>query len=173
MKRHFSLVLTLFLLLAGCSPAQLSVMDAADYLYEVYYPQGLPDAQRVDTSEFQGYILSPLQDIGEPGGQQIAWEFCYERIGNSGDYYVFRMYEHIVDDPETGEGHCVTSNFFAVSTQKNGSILMQRTDWPQGLNKDSSKFDEAFDQEMNRWDHFWAVANGEEPLAADDPLKIN
>lgn len=172
-KRQLVLGLILCFLLAGCSPAQLSVMDAADYWYEVSYPQGLPEAERVDTSEFQGYILSPLRDIGESGDQQAAWEFCFDRTGDSGDYYVFWVYEHLVDDPETGEGHCVTSNFFAVSTRKNGPILMQRTDRPQGSSKDSTDFYQTFDQEMERWDHFWAVANGEEPLSENDPLRIN
>lgn len=184
LKRLLALALSFVLLEVGSpaqlsvtesgSPAQLSVMEAADYLYEVYYPQGLPNAQRVDTEDFQGYILIPLHDLGEPGGQQFAFELSYYRTGDSGEYYIFWLHERLVDDPETGLGHCVTSNFFAVSTREGGPILMERTDWTDGLlGNNDPEFDEAGDREMDRRSRFADVVNGEEPLAEDDPLKIN
>lgn len=174
-KRLVSLILPFCLMAGDAQPdaPRLSVMEAADYLYETCFAQGYPDAQRVDTEEFQGYILSPLRDLGAPGGQQVAIELCHDRTGKTGEYYGFWFYENLVDYPETGDGHCSTLNFLAVSSQEDGPILNQRTNWSEGLNKNSPGFDEAFDREMDRWSRFWAVVDGEEPLAEDDPLKMN
>lgn len=170
-KRFMGLILP-FCLLAGGGP-QLSVMEAADYLYETCFAQSFPDAQRVDTAELQGYILEPLHDLGGVSGQQAATELCHYQTGKSGEYYGFWLHSYLVDDPETGAGHCSTLNFFAVSAQENGPILMQRTNWSDGLNKNDPEFDEAFDREMDRWNHFWCVVDGEEALVEDDPLRIN
>lgn len=171
-KHLISLILPIFLLV-DTALSQASVMEAADYLYETCFSQWYSDAQRVDTEGFQGYILSPLRDLGEPGGQQVAIEFRHYRTGESGEYYGFWLYENLVDYPKTGDGHCVTLNFYAVSTQPGGPILMQRTNWSEGLDKNDPKFDEAFDRELERWDHFWAVVDGEESLMESDSLIIN
>lgn len=172
-KRLVSYVASFLLLAGSVDPAKLPVMEAADRLYETCFAQNFPDAQRVDTEEFHGYILSPLRDLGKPGGQQVAIEFRHYRTGESGEYYGFWLYEHLVDYPETGEGHCVTWDFYAVSTQPDGPILNQRTNWYDGLSRSTPEYSEAFDREMERWNRFWAVVDGEEPLAEDDPLKMN
>ncbi len=174
-ERLVSLLLPLCLV-AGSGDAQpvtpqLSVMEAADYLYETCFAQNFPDAQRVDTEAFQGYILSPLRDLGKPGGQQVAIELCHYQTSDSGEYYVFWFYENLVDYPETGDGHCVTWNFYAVSTQEDGPILMERDD--PSVSKDDPEFDAAWDVEWARRSRFGRVVDGEEPLAEDDPLIIH
>ncbi len=169
-KRLMGLILP-FCLLAGNGGPRLSVMETADYLYETYFAQNFPDAQRMDTAELQGYILEPLHGLSEDGGQKIGTELCHERTGKSGEYYVFRLYNRFVDFPETRSGHCSTLNFFAVSTQEGGPILMERTDYQYG--RHDPEFEAEFDRQMERWAHFGRVVDGEETLAEDDGLRIN
>lgn len=164
MKKLLLCASLLLCLLAACGQSDASVSAAGERLYREQFQASWPDAQWVEEDDFHGYILRPMEPSGalsegEPAAQQSALELQYYCTAASGQYHVFWLYTRFTDDPETGEGHSSTLNFFAVPADGAGDILVERTDWSSGLTPDSREYLDASEAELDRQDAFWDTIN--------------
>lgn len=121
----------------------LTVMEAADRLYEEQFAGQWPDAERLEEDGFQGYVLSPMQPVAEdaPEGQQQSLKLQYGGPSANGKYCVFRLCSEFLDGPEEETVRSSTLNWIAVPAGGNGEILWERAD---GADPDT-------------WSAFWAA----------------
>jgi len=103
-------------------PGLLSPAQALELLLEGYpMPE---EAQQVEKEDFLGW-QTPYAPLAGDGDWQSSTRLCYWRLSPNGKYHEFRLYTSFAEDPETGEGHCSTLNFFAVPLE-GGEVLVQR-----------------------------------------------
>ena len=117
----------LFVLLGAGNQIVRTPKEALALLLETY---SMPeDAILIETEDFLGWY-TPFEPLGgdeSPDAQQCSTQLCYWRLTPNEKYYEFWVYSALLDVPSTGEGHCSTLNFYAVS-RGSGEILIQRTD---------------------------------------------
>lgn len=97
--------------LFSIKPEGLTPMEALDQVKERYAANF--EKVFLGISEEYYYKL-PIAD----------YYLVYEGYGEDGNYYLFHLYEFVLDEPETGTGHTVTYGWYKVD-QQSGFIIEQ------------------------------------------------
>lgn len=116
--------------------ALLTKKETIDYFFkEAYDETAFAEVNFFDSEDFYGYEYTFIID----GEVTNPWRLEFEHLSESGEYYIFRIYERVFYDGTFD--HEVTGNFFAVSCQTCEIIEQQVWDadgnyvindeWPQ------------------------------------------
>lgn len=87
----------------------LTPMDALDLVKKLYAANFRKISDKGSDEIY--YYRSEIAD----------YYLAYEGVTKNNDSYLIHLYEFVLDEPETGTGHCVTYGWFTVN-KKNGKI---------------------------------------------------
>lgn len=132
--------------------AVLTVMEAADRLYEEQFKQTWPEAERVDREDFQGYVLEPFHLIREedPESEWTSFGVRFKGKGEGGNYYIFVLYQEYADEQSALERRTWELEHLGVPVSGNGDVLTE----PQNIELFDSQ--DAYDAACSS---FWDEVN--------------